>query len=314
MKADPIPVWLLTGFLGSGKTTLLASWLQHAALADTALIVNEIGEVGLDDRLLGNAVDSGSLIANACVCCTGLPGLEEALTELWWDRLHRRRPSYGSVMIETTGIADPRPIIEALGNEPFLKQRYELAGVITTVSADAGRTMLATQAEAVAQVEAADVIVITRIDKVDGAELELEVRRLNPDAAIGRSANASIGWDALIEMMSASGRRVAPGHPHVSAATGHHDHEHAEGHHHHELAATFTPLPDPLSIDALLARADSLRRGALRVKGIVRLQDGSLQSVQWSPGDETVSMVRYLGEPATLGLTRIARDAHPAHH
>ena len=96
------PVWLLTGYLGAGKTTLLARWLREPALARAALVINEIGEVGLDDRLLDGAVDAASLLANACICCTGLPGLEQALSDLWWDALHRRRPSFDAVLIETT--------------------------------------------------------------------------------------------------------------------------------------------------------------------------------------------------------------------
>ena len=98
MKASRTPVWLLTGWLGSGKTTLLAAWLRDPALADAALIVNEIGEVGIDDRLLaGGAVDAASLVVDACVCCSGLPGLEEALADLVWDRLQRCRPAFDGV-------------------------------------------------------------------------------------------------------------------------------------------------------------------------------------------------------------------------
>ena len=99
-KTARIPVYLLTGYLGSGKTTLLASWLKESELAKTALIVNEAGEVGLDQHFLRGAVESFALLTDACVCCTGLPGLEQALTDLFWSRLHRRIDAFNAVFIE----------------------------------------------------------------------------------------------------------------------------------------------------------------------------------------------------------------------
>ncbi|NBY67529.1 MAG: hypothetical protein EBQ58_01525, partial [Betaproteobacteria bacterium] len=97
-----IPVYLLTGYLGSGKTSLLKSWLAQAEFKDAALVINELGEVGLDNQLLSGATESTALVANACVCCTGLPGLAEALEDLFWARLERRMPRFPNLVIETT--------------------------------------------------------------------------------------------------------------------------------------------------------------------------------------------------------------------
>ena len=138
-----IPVYLLTGYLGSGKTTLLAIWLQAKELAQSALIINEVGEVGLDQHALRGMVESAALVANACICCTGLPGLEEALTELFWSRLHRKIEPFAAVIIETTGLADPLPIVQACGRDALLRERYRLAGVVTTLSATSGLQVLA---------------------------------------------------------------------------------------------------------------------------------------------------------------------------
>ena len=193
MKASRIPAWLLTGYLGSGKTTLLAAWLRDPALADAALVINEIGAVGLDDRLLANAVSSASPVANACVCCTSLPGLEEALAGLFWDRLQRRRPAFGHLMIETSGRADPRNVMAAFERVPLLVERYYLAGVIATASATAGLALIETHAEARAQIASADAIIVTKTDQAAGEPLAAALRALNPRASIALSGVASNG-------------------------------------------------------------------------------------------------------------------------
>lgn len=162
-----IPVYLLTGFLGSGKTTLLRAWLQQSELAGAALIVNELGEVSLDDRLMPSTVEATSLVANACVCCSGLPGLEQAMEELFWDRLRRRIAPFTALVIETTGMADPVPILAALQGDSLLGERYRLAGVITTISVTGGLDVLTQHGEAQSQLLAANVVVLTKADRAD---------------------------------------------------------------------------------------------------------------------------------------------------
>ena len=297
MTARRIPVWLLTGWLGSGKTTLLAAWLRDRALADAALIINELGEVGLDDRLLAGAVDGGtSLVANACVCCTGLPGLEEALSDLFWDRLHRRRPAFGSVVIETTGLADPAPVVALFDSVPLLHERYALAGVITCVSANAGEAMLATHAEARVQVLAADAVIITKTDRAPADAAASAVRALNRRAGVAVSALASLSW-AQVQALGVRG-----GVP--EAQFDHHDSEH-----HHAADASFIAIDEPLSEAALHACIQrALCAGTLlRLKGVVRRDDSVLYEVQWSAGD-TQATVRPIGQGVVaprLGLTCI---------
>ena len=300
MKATPTPVWLVTGYLGSGKTTLLSAWLREAPLADAALIVNEIGEVGLDDRLLAQAVDSAGLLSNACICCTGMQGLQEALQDLWWDRLHRRRPAFGSVVIETTGLADPGPVLEAFHSVEFLLQRYRLAGVVTTVAATAGAEVLAAHEEARAQVHHANVLIITKADRADATHLQAVLHRLNPAAAIAVSAQASVGWSEVVAGMA----RTGEGH---GTLNHDHDHEHGPGHHHHhEAQAGFLPLDAPLSWSALEQRIAALRTTPLlRLKGVVDMEGRGLQTLQWSLGDEAPLLEPYQGPSAPLGLTYI---------
>ena len=294
VKASRIPAWLLTGYLGSGKTTLLAAWLRDPALADAALVINEIGEVGIDDRLLAGAVDGASLVANACVCCTGLPGLEEALAELFWDRLHRRRPAFGSVMIETTGLADPRNVIGAFERVPLLRERYRLAGVIAAVSATAGLALIEAHAEARAQIESADAIVVTKVDRADGEPLAAALRAMNRRAGIALSARGSLGWPAVEALLAAPAAAVETPH----------------GHAHHHATTSFLPLAQPLTRAALAERLGTLRDDRLlRLKGVVRLDDGGLYGVQWSPGDAEAAVTAFDGEPPPLGLVRISRVA-----
>lgn len=301
MKATRIPVWLMTGYLGSGKTTLLRSWLRDAALQDAALIVNEIGEVGLDDKLLGQAVDSASLISGACICCTGLSGLQEALETLWWDRLHRRRPAYGSVVIETTGLADPRSVIEAFENVPLLRERYRLAGVFTAVSAVAGLDLLDEHPEAVAQVSVADAIIVTKCDRADGAAVERALRERHPRAAIARSQNASLDWPSAMAMATADRPASTPRWlAHVPPD--------------HGTSAHFVPLDAPLTLAALHTQVDALHGDTLlRLKGVIRLDDGALCDVQWAVGDPSIAVAPFAGDAPRLGLTCIRQDdAHAA--
>ena len=167
-----IPVYLLTGYLGSGKTSLLKSWLAQAEFKEAALVINELGEVGLDNQLLSGATESSALVANACVCCTGLPGLAEALEDLFWARLERRMPRFPNLVIETTGLAEPGPVAEALRSSDLLNERYRLAGVMTCLSASTADAVLKQHAEARAQLAGADVLIITKTDLVSSENLD----------------------------------------------------------------------------------------------------------------------------------------------
>lgn len=295
MASARTPVWLVTGYLGAGKTTLLAHWLADPALAQAALVVNEVGEVGLDDRLLARAVDSAALVANACICCTGLPGLEQAMSDLWWDRLHRRRPAFDAVVIETTGLADPGPVIRSFETDAFLQARYALAGVLVMVSATAGWTGLASHPEAMAQVRHADLLVVTKADRADPAPLLEALRAERPQAAQASSALASLDWGTAQRLI---GDRRSQGEASLVR-----DEPHT---HHHGAQARFTPCPPGLDQDGLARWAQAQRSpGQQRLKGVLQSADGRLYMAQWALGDEAVSLVGFEGPVPRLGLTCI---------
>ncbi len=305
--ANRTPVWLLTGWLGSGKTSLLKAWLRAPALADAALIINELGEVGLDDKLVAGAVDAWpAAITNACICCTGLPGLEEALSDMFWDRLHRKRPVFSSVVVETTGLADPGPVVELFDRVELLRERYRLAGVISCVSASAGARVLDAHAEASAQVAAADLLIVTKTDIADGDALVAPLRQANPRAAIGMSSRASLAWDAVRELL-AHGADAHAGHPphdHVHEHAHGHANGQAHGHHHTHASAEFVALDNPLSPAALHEQvAHAMRAGRLlRLKGVVRTDTGALLEVQWSAGDAQAMLSAW---PSMAGIPRL---------
>ncbi len=305
MAAARTPVWLVTGYLGAGKTTLLARWLSEPALAHAALVVNEIGEVGLDDRLLARAVDSASLVANACICCTGLPGLEQALADLWWDRLHRRRPDFDAVVIETTGLADPGPVIEAFRTDEFLRTRYALAGVLVMVSATTTWPQLAGHPEALAQVRQADLLVVTKVDRAEPQPMLEALAVARPEAPVALSAQGSLSWAQVQAQLP-----MAPGGALAEGRTHHHEHHHAHApqeHRHHAAEARFIPCPAGLDREALTQWAASQRHSGLqRLKGVLQSADGSLFMAQWALGDEAVAMIGFEGPAPRLGLTCIA--------
>lgn len=206
-----IPVYLLTGYLGSGKTSLLKSWLAQAEFKEAALVINELGEVGLDNQLLSGATESAALVANACVCCTGLPGLAEALEDLFWARLERRMHRFPNLVIETTGLAEPGPVAEALRSSDLLKERYRLAGVITCLSASTADAVLKQHAEARAQLAGADVLIITKTDLVTPENLsaltlrvqhQLAHLELDKSPALLNSARSDLSAENLLHHLA----------------------------------------------------------------------------------------------------------------
>jgi G3E family GTPase len=184
------PVTLLTGFLGSGKTTLLARVLADPAWRDSAVIVNEWGEAGLDHVLLRESRADVALVAGGCACCRVAGDLVRTLRELHAARL-AGRASFDRVVIETTGLADPVPLIATLAGMPLAAARFALAGVVATVDAEHGEAQLRAHPEARSQVAVADRIVVTKVDRAAPAALEgLEraIRSLNPAAPCARAS------------------------------------------------------------------------------------------------------------------------------
>ena len=298
-KTTRVPIYLLTGYLGSGKTTLLASWLKESELAKTALIVNEAGEVGFDQHLLRGAVESAALVADACVCCTGLPGLEQALADLFWSRLHRRIGAFDAVFIETTGLAEPQPIVQLIQQDSLLRERYRLAGVIATLGASGGKLAIDGHPEAVSQIRAADLVVITKADLACTAELDAlraAVAGINPHAALAVSSKASLRAGSMLAMLSSHRGADTVGAASFVHNAGAHQQGHDHGHEalHHDAQAFFLALPRLIERGALAVRLKpwtaEYKAGLLRLKGLVQLDDGVRATVQWSVGDAQASI------------------------
>ena len=159
----PIPFTVLTGFLGAGKTTLLNRLLKDPALAETAVVINEFGEVGLDHLLVEYVSDNMVLLQSGCLCCTMRGDLVDALETLLRD-LDNRRCTFKRLLLETTGLADPAPVLHTAMSHPYLVLRYRLDGVITVADAAAGEATLDAHLEAVKQAAVADRIVLTKTD------------------------------------------------------------------------------------------------------------------------------------------------------
>jgi G3E family GTPase len=186
-----IPITLLTGFLGSGKTTLLRQMLTAPEWKDTVVLINELGAVGLDHHLLWGASDAVMVMENGCICCSVRDDLATLLEDLFWRRLQRQIPSFNRVVIETTGLADPGPVIAALGSQALLAERYALDQVLCTVDAVLGAQQLARHRESLAQVAGADAILVTKTDIASEqatGELELLLRSINPLARLSRTS------------------------------------------------------------------------------------------------------------------------------
>src|ERR1700694_4406276 len=180
-----IPVTVLTGFLGSGKTTVLNHVLQHPGMAATAVIVNEFGEIGLDHLLVERSSEDVVLLNSGCLCCTVRGDIVDTLTNLFVDRVKGKVPHFTRVAIETTGLADPAPILHTLMTDPIVAARYMLDGVVATVDAVNGAATLDRQPEAVKQAAVADRLLVTKADLAPpraGAPLDARLAALNPGA------------------------------------------------------------------------------------------------------------------------------------
>ena len=234
-----IPVTVLTGFLGSGKTTLLNKLLRRPELADTAVIINEFGEIGLDHLLVEKSDDEGMVTLNSgCLCCTVRGDLVRTMSELFLKRSRGEVSQFKRMVVETTGLADPAPILHTLMTDPLLASRYRLDGVVTTVDAVNGGSTLDNHEEAIKQAAVADRILLTKVDIADAAplaELKHRLRHLNPGAEAISITGGEIDPNAILnaglynpDTKSADVKRWL----HEEAYEGSHDHGHKHGHDH----------------------------------------------------------------------------------
>ena len=178
---------MLTGFLGSGKTTLLNRLLKHPALADAAVLINEFGEVGIDHQLVEAVDESTVLLSSGCLCCTIRDDLKQAIMEVHDKRARGIVPPYRRMIVETTGLADPAPILATLMNDVSLRHHYRLGTIVTTVDAVNGLDQLDRQEESLKQAVVADRVVLTKTDIAEAETVETlrqRLVRINPSAEI----------------------------------------------------------------------------------------------------------------------------------
>jgi G3E family GTPase len=297
---EPIPLNVFTGFLGAGKTTLLNRLLKDPAMSDAAVLVNEVGDIGIDHNLYEIVEEGVILLASGCLCCSVRGDLVNSLENLLRARDNNRCKPFNRVVIETTGIADPASVIHIIMTQPYLTLRYRLDGVVTLVDAVNGMKTLDAHEEAVKQAAMADRIVITKIDLPEGAAalpaLRERLKKLNP-AAVVLEGNAP-AEDLLHAGLYDPQKKI----PDVARwlreeavlaaeedkhAHDHHGHDH-HGHHHHQhhdqpsrhdasIKAFSIATGTPIALNTLEMFLDLMRSAhgdkILRMKGIVQLAD-----------------------------------------
>ncbi|UCV12741.1 GTP-binding protein [Dechloromonas denitrificans] len=293
MKAQDIeyriPVTLLTGFLGAGKTTLLNHLLSQPEMAKAAVLINEFGSVAVDHHLVSKIDEDLIMLDSGCICCTVRGDLTRSLTDLFMKSLHRKIVPINRVVIETTGLADPAPVIFTLMEDFFIAERFRIDGVVTAVDTTHAAGQLAQHPEAVKQVAMADRLLLSKCDLAEGPEIEQlsqTLRRINPAAAQiyvrrGEVALASItgcglydpgsktpdvaGW--LAEEKVREERRKAHEH--------HHHHHHDVDRHDAEVYSFALTFDQPLQwvcfVDAISMVLQGMGDRILRIKGLLNV-------------------------------------------
>ena len=311
MTDKRIPVTLLTGFLGAGKTTLLNTLLWQKAFEDAAVFINEFGDVGVDHLLVEKIDEEVLLLDSGCICCSMRGDLPKALRDLFNRAQRKQIPVPKRVIIETTGIADPAPVIYTLLSDHFTAERFRLDGVVTVIAATHGADQIEANTEALKQVVMADRIVISKCDLADAPQIEqLAVRltSLNPTAPLLQSSKGSIAAADIIDVglynpsdkapdvatwlseakvsEQASLRRLSYGkHAPIAPRTPVHN---------SEVESFIITFDAPLAWGGVSTTLDTLLQGhgeqILRIKG--------LMNIQGEPGPRIVQCVQHTRYPS----------------
>lgn len=325
MNGLPIPVAILTGFLGAGKTSLLNSLLKDEILSNAAVIINEFGDVPLDHLLVEKSDENIIELASGCLCCTIRGDLIDTMNDLLGKRDRGEVKAFDRIVIETTGLADPAPVLHSVMSEHTLLERCRLEGVVTVVDAFNGWATLDAHSEAVKQVSVADRIVLTKVDLLSGREGEdmlfaiiARLRKLNPAARLLTTHRNEATAPRLFNMGLFDPEKKTVDVRKWLAAEAYETAEKRHRHHHHDVSRhdahirsfsfTETQAISPAGLELFMELLKSYHgANMLRMKAIVKMTDEPekpivLHGVQhvfhppvrlpnWPDGDETTRMV-----------------------